>query len=92
MRGTDRSGPGRLPDHGVRAVTSRFLAMLAEAYGDARQIEPGLMVLTEALALGDKTGERFLEAELHRLKGKSCCGKPYRTSTGRRPVCSRPSR
>jgi predicted ATPase len=27
-------------------------------------------VLSEALALGDKTGERWCEAELHRLKGE----------------------
>ena len=30
----------------------------------------GLSVLAEALAMVDKTGERFYEAELYRLKGE----------------------
>ena len=33
------------------------------------QLEEGLTVLTEALAVVDKTGERSYEAELYRLKG-----------------------
>ncbi len=48
---------------------SYFLALLAEAYGKARQAEEGLSALAEALAVIDKTGERFYEAELYRLKG-----------------------
>lgn len=47
-----------------------FLALLAEAYGRAGQVEEGLSVLTEALAAVDKTGERVYEAELYRLKGE----------------------
>ena len=47
-----------------------FLALLAEAYGERGQAEEGLRVLAEALALIDKTEERFYEAELYRLKGK----------------------
>ena len=34
------------------------------------QAEEGLTVLAEALAVVDKTGERFYEAELYRLKGE----------------------
>jgi len=34
------------------------------------QPETGLTVLTEALTLMDTTGERWYEAELHRLKGE----------------------
>ena len=49
---------------------SYFLALLAEAYGKAGQAEEGLTVLAEALARVDKTGERFYEAELYRLKGE----------------------
>ena len=45
------------------------LALLAEAYGKAGQTEEGL-TLAEALAVVDKTGERFYEAELYRLKGE----------------------
>ncbi len=47
-----------------------FLVLLAEAYGKVGQSEEGLQVLAEALAVADKTGERFYEAELHRLKGE----------------------
>jgi predicted ATPase len=46
-----------------------FLAQLAEVCGRAGQTEEGLTLLAEALAAVDKTGERFYEAELHRLKG-----------------------
>ena len=46
-----------------------FLALLAEAYEKVGQTEKGLTVLTEALAQVDKSGERFYEAELYRLKG-----------------------
>src|SRR4029450_1546446 len=35
-----------------------FLALLAEAYGKAGQIEEGLTVLAEALAVVDRTGGR----------------------------------
>ena len=44
--------------------------MLAEAYGKVGQTEEGLSLLAEALALVDKTGERYPEAELYRLKGE----------------------
>ncbi len=47
-----------------------FLTLLAEAYGKAGQAEDGLASLAEALAVVDKTGERFYEAELYRLKGE----------------------
>ena len=47
-----------------------FLALLAEAYERMGQVEEGLNVLIEALAVVDKTGERWWEAELYRLKGQ----------------------
>src|SRR5205807_5675913 len=47
-----------------------FLALLAEAYGTMGQPEAGLTVLTEALTHVDKTGERWCEPELYRLKGE----------------------
>jgi predicted ATPase len=46
-----------------------YLALLAEVYGTLGQPEAGLTALTEALTLVDTTGERWYEAELHRLKG-----------------------
>jgi predicted ATPase len=47
-----------------------FLALLAEAYRRAGQVEAGLTGLAEALRLVDDTGERWYQAELYRLKGE----------------------
>jgi class 3 adenylate cyclase/predicted ATPase len=47
-----------------------FLALLAEAHGAGGQADEGLRVLAEALALVDRTDERWWEAELYRLKGE----------------------
>jgi class 3 adenylate cyclase/predicted ATPase len=54
---------------GAVALQPWFLALLAEAQGTMGQPAEGLMTLTEALTLADKTGERWYEAELYRLKG-----------------------
>ena len=54
---------------GAEAWQPYWLALLADAYGTMGQPEVRLTVLTEALTLADKTGERWYEAELHRLKG-----------------------
>ena len=56
---------------GRRVARPYFLALLAEAYGKAGQAEEGLTRVAEALTLVDKTGERFYEAELYRLKGRA---------------------
>ena len=47
-----------------------FLSLLAEGYEKVGQLEEGLTVLVEALAMADKTEERYWEAELHRRKGE----------------------
>jgi predicted ATPase len=47
----------------------QWFTFLAEAYGKSAQPEKGLSVLDEALAHVHQTGERFFEAELHRLRG-----------------------
>ena len=46
------------------------LALLAEALGEEGQPGEGLNILAEALTVAELTGERFYEAELHRLKGE----------------------
>src|SRR5262249_1832069 len=46
-----------------------YLALLAEVLAKWGQAEEGLEVLGEALALAERTGERFFQAELHRLQG-----------------------
>jgi predicted ATPase len=57
-----------------------LLGLLAEAYGKMEQTEEGLNVLAEALAIVNRTGECYWEAELYRLKGeltlaqsRGCC-------------------
>ena len=47
-----------------------FLALLADAYGRARSPEEGLKRLAEAEYLIEVTGERWAEAELHRIRGR----------------------
>jgi class 3 adenylate cyclase/predicted ATPase len=44
--------------------------LMAEACAKTGRIEEGLSALAEALAIAHKTGERFYEAELHRIKGE----------------------
>jgi serine/threonine protein kinase/predicted ATPase len=46
------------------------LALLAEALARDGRAADGLSTLAEALALCTASGERFLEAELHRLRGE----------------------
>ncbi len=55
---------------GAEALLSQFLILLAEAYKKGGQAEEGLRVLAEAHDHVDKTGERYYEAELYRLKGE----------------------
>jgi predicted ATPase len=47
-----------------------YLSYLAEACGTAGRFEEGLAAVAEAIAIVGKTGERYNEAELHRLKGE----------------------
>jgi predicted ATPase len=54
---------------GAEIARPQFLLLLAEAYGEAGEIENGLTALTEAYVLMDRNGDRWGEAELSRLKG-----------------------
>lgn len=47
-----------------------FLALLAEAQWRAGRPEQALVSVEGGLKLVEKTGERFYEAELHRLRGE----------------------
>jgi predicted ATPase len=55
---------------GAEVMRPYFLALLAEAYEKAGQAEEGLNALAEALAVVNKTGGRYYEAELYRIKGQ----------------------
>jgi predicted ATPase len=54
---------------GIEMYVPLFLGALAQAYAHG-QAEEGLRVVAEALALVEKNGERWNEAELYRLKGE----------------------
>jgi predicted ATPase/DNA-binding winged helix-turn-helix (wHTH) protein len=77
-----RAGLAALQDMGTKRERPYYLALLADAYGQAGQAEAGLQVLAEALTAVDNTGERFYEAELYRLKGELLC---LQTATAGRP-------
>jgi predicted ATPase len=55
---------------GTENQRTENLARLAAVYGKVGRIGEGLTLLAEALALVDKTGERWYEVELYRLKGE----------------------
>jgi predicted ATPase len=55
---------------GAGMMQPYFLALLAEGYGQVGHVREGLAVVAQALAMIDKTGERYWEAELYRLKGE----------------------
>jgi predicted ATPase len=55
---------------GQEAGQPHYLTLLAEAYGNTGQVEEGLNVLAEALAVAHKNGEHRSEAELYRLHGE----------------------
>jgi predicted ATPase len=55
---------------GAELFVPYFLALIAEACGHAGQLDEGLRLLAEALAVADHSAERWYEAELYRLKGE----------------------
>jgi predicted ATPase len=55
---------------GSAALMSLFLMVLAKAYGAAGMPGEGLASLAEASAVMEKTGERYCEAEIQRVKGE----------------------
>ena len=55
---------------GAELARTHFLGLLAESYGRGGKRKEALASLGEAFMLVDKTGERFYEAELYRLKGE----------------------
>jgi predicted ATPase/DNA-binding winged helix-turn-helix (wHTH) protein len=55
---------------GAKLWRSHFLGLLAEGLAKAGQLEEAQRILHEALATAVEIGERYYEAELHRLKGE----------------------
>ena len=65
--------------HGLVVIQTRglestfrpyYLALLADSYRTTGQIEEALCALTQALALVDKSGGNWYEADIHRLQGE----------------------
>jgi predicted ATPase len=65
-----RSGFAACRAAGQEAWMPFFVALQAAACEMAGQIEEGLTLLEEAFQIVERTGERWLEAELHRQKGQ----------------------
>jgi class 3 adenylate cyclase/predicted ATPase len=65
-----RQGLDAWQSAGGEMTRTYFLALLAEAYGKMGQTEEGITVLSEALTMVRKKGERVFEAELYRIKGE----------------------
>jgi predicted ATPase len=65
-----REGIAGLRASGIETRQTFHLALLVESLKAGGQIEEGLAVAAEALDLVERTGERFYEAELHRLRGE----------------------
>jgi hypothetical protein len=55
---------------GALVVSTFVLSRLAEALGNAGQIEEGLATVAQGLAFAENKGEHFVEAELYRLQGE----------------------
>ena len=64
-----RSGSSAFCATGSEMFVPHHFALLAEACEIANQIDEAATLLDEALQIVDKTGERWLEAELNRHKG-----------------------
>ncbi len=64
-----RQGLAAYAATGARVQSTYYLALLAQALARCGHYDDGLTVLGEAAALVEETGERFFEAEIHRLRG-----------------------
>jgi predicted ATPase len=61
---------------GAETWSPYFLGLLAEAHGRGGQAAAGLRLATDALDRVERTGVRWIEAELHRLRGEMLLALP----------------
>ena len=71
---------------GAELYRPLFLATQTEVHGKVGQAAEGLSVVAEALAMAEKTGERYYEAEMYRLKGTLTLQSEVRSRKGSRGV------
>jgi predicted ATPase len=64
-----REGLAALRAIGIELRRPTFLALVAEVCAKVNQPGEGLSAVAEALAAGGDTGQRYWDAELHRLQG-----------------------
>jgi len=55
---------------GARVRVAQYLAIIAAALGKSGKPGEGLREIEESIAIIERSGERFYEAEVHRLKGE----------------------
>ena len=65
-----REGLGKLRATGTAGALPGYLGLLAQGLMRVGRIEDGLVALEDGLAAVEDRGERWPEAELHRLKGE----------------------
>jgi predicted ATPase len=70
-----RSGSSAYRSTGAEIWMPHFIALLARACEIAGQVEEGLTLLDDAFQVVERTGERWLEAELTGTKAGCCCGR-----------------
>jgi tetratricopeptide (TPR) repeat protein len=64
----------QLKSGGSEYITDRGLAFVVTALGRSGRFEEALATLEEALPFTERTGQRYYQAELHRLKGELLLG------------------
>ena len=69
-----RAHMSQLKTAGSEYVTDRGLTFVATALGRAGRFEEAFAVLEEAFLFVERTGQRYYQAELHRLKGELLLG------------------
>jgi predicted ATPase len=72
-----RSGLSAYRATGAEAWTPHFFVLLAGACEVAGQVEEAVTLLDDALQIVERTGQRWLAAELNRLKGKLLRGQGH---------------
>jgi class 3 adenylate cyclase/predicted ATPase len=65
-----RSGQDSFRATGAKLLLPHYIGLLATACEIAEQTEEAVALLDDALQIVEWTGERWLEADLHRLKGQ----------------------
>ena len=76
-----RQGIALAREHGIGLAMPLYSLLLAEAEAEAGQIDAGLIRLDELLPEIERTGQRWIEAQLNRVRGELLiCHKPAETA------------